>query len=183
MNQIDIKISMDEILAYQKIFEYLKSEDDNLRDLKSGIFFAPEIYIAFQIGKLSKINEQELFGQKINWHREYDLKNGGPSDIIFQKGNQDMIVFELKICNTYHSYIKDLEKLKRIDCLSNENVRSNFFIALIDVFEDCLPGDRVDKISEYNNVEPVVTEFKRFKTTYSKYKRAVDCVLGMWKVS
>lgn len=78
---------MDVEFAYHKIFDFLENEDAtiNLLNPKAGIFFAPELYVVFQVGRLLKTHELKVFGENVEWLRETDLKNGGPSDLIFKK--------------------------------------------------------------------------------------------------
>lgn len=107
--------------------------EKELAQYKKGIFFAPELHIAFEIGKALFKERRNVFGtEEVKWHREVDLKNGGPSDLVFE-ANNEKIVFEFKVSDTSQSYEKDINKLERLS-ESNEFIRHRFFIALVDHF-------------------------------------------------
>src|SRR5690606_13089061 len=149
---------MDVEFAYNKIFDFLENEDAsiNLLNPKAGIFFAPELYLVFQIGKLLKTQEEKIFNGNISWIRETNFGNGGPTDLIFLKENE-LFLFEFKIASTSHSYMTDVEKLKRLNLEminSKENFKNisglhKYFIAIVDVFSDEGKKDgRVVKLAE-----------------------------------
>lgn len=63
---------MDVVFTYNKIFDLLENEDAsiNLLNPKTGIFFAPELYIVFQVGRLLKTHEFKVFEEEVEWLRE-----------------------------------------------------------------------------------------------------------------
>lgn len=169
--------------AYNKIFDLLENEDAsiNLLNSKTGIFFAPELYIVFQVGRLLKTHEFKVFEEEVEWLRETDLKNGGPSDLIFRNNNKELYVFEFKIRSTINSYNKDIQKLKELDKVEGFLVKRRFLISLVDTFSDELENDlRVGNLTE---LKVLKNNFKSFQTKQERYtSRSISCLLGMWEI-
>jgi hypothetical protein len=165
---------------YRTIFKTIKKESKILEKLvKQGIFFAPELYIAFLIGKSLKKNDEKIFGEKVTWIRETTIKNSnGPVDFLFQ-GNKKQYIFELKLRDTSHYYKKDIEKLIR---LKEEN-RQLFFLALVDAWD---VTDKIDpRIIELNKLSPnlkPVQEFKSFPILQSRYSQDQKCTVALWEL-
>lgn len=142
---------------------------------KTGVFFAPELYIAFCIGRDIYKDKVNIFGTyNIEWLREISLGNGGPSDISFKTATNN-IVFELKLRNTGYAYRADIEKLKML------SVTDEKFIC---VLMDTIPGKydgRADYLKlKYEN-EIINIGHYRFPTWNNRYS-SIDCHLNLYKL-
>ena len=107
------------------IFNVIKrvilQEEITLKTLcDKGIFFVPEIALAYAIGKEIYINRELIFGNNdVEWLREVTFdKAGGPSDLVFKLPTfDDKNLFwniEFKIAGTKESYLNDINKLRRL---------------------------------------------------------------------
>ena len=112
---------INEEALFDTIFKYINDLDTELESLNNeGIFFAPELYIAFGIGKeIMKKKEKIFVDTNISWDREVKLNNGGLTDFLFHKTtgeNKELIaVIELKLRNEYAAYKSDIEKLLNLN--------------------------------------------------------------------
>ena len=165
-------------LLYNTIYNYIFQENEELFKLTDfGIFNAPELYIAFNIGKEIKKSEIQLFGNKTDWIRETNFGGGGPSDFIFQSLEKTYI-FELKLRDTIHSYTADIEKLLRLD-----KKYEKYFMALVDAYErDNVNDGRIVELENRYDCIVRVSEFKSFYTKQERYKSDIHCVVGVWKI-
>ena len=175
---------MNDQLLYNIIVELLKSEDKELHPLTNfGIFYAPELYIAFIIGKEIKKNEITVLGRSMDWIREIDLKNGGPTDFAFINKDKDSngkeYAFELKLRDTYEAYCADIEKLKRLD-----GNYLKYFLALVDSStKDQDKDPRIVKIEKTYPKLKRVAPFISFKTQDNWYVGDITCIVALWKLS
>ena len=170
---------MNEKLLYSVIFETLKNEDKELTCLtNSGIFYSPELYIAFILGKNIKRSDKDIFSESVEWIRETNFGNGGPTDFAF-KTNNKTYVFELKLRDTYHSYFSDIEKLKKLD----ERFKK-YFLALVDSWQNQKVNDeRIQKVSnEYPSLTKI-SEFESFSTKQDRYQNNICCTVALWKIN
>jgi len=167
---------MNNELLYQTIFETLEKEDTELTKLTDqGIFFAPELYVAFILGKEIKKNDTEIFGTSTEWIRETSFNNSGPSDFAFKTDNKTYI-FELKLRDTDKAYFNDIEKLKKLD-----NGYVKYFLALVDSFEKDKDND--PRINALKNTYPELREvspIKSFPTNQDRYTGKICCTVGLW---
>jgi hypothetical protein len=148
----------------------------------TGVFFAPELYLAFSIGMEIMKQSHEVFKvPDVYWDRERDLKNGGPSDIVFEQKtdteNKIISVIELKLRDTYDAYKADIVKLLRLnlpDC-------KRYFCVLLDSFTQ-ENDDRLRKLeSEFpGNIKQIGQN--SFKVNQNWYKKQVYCVLNLYEV-
>jgi hypothetical protein len=166
-------------LLFETISNVAESIEKELTvEFKKGIFFVPELHFAFEVGKALYRSRMEVFGvDKIDWLRETNLGNGGPSDLVFQAG-EEFIVFEFKIAGTSHAYQKDIEKLQRL----SEKGRFQgyrFFVALIDRFWG-KPDARIDYLESLKT--PILLR-NSFKVGYSGYKGEIFCTVAFLEVS
>ena len=171
---------MNEKLLYQKIYTCLKDEDQELTSLENnGIFYAPELYVAFIMGKEIKKNDKAIFGTSAKWIREIDLKNGGPTDIVFK--TEDLTyVFEIKLRDTYHAYNSDVIKLKKLD----DRKYVKYFVALIDAWEKDRENDpRVTELEKLHPDLSRISKIESFKSNQDRYVGDICCALGIWKVA
>lgn len=175
---------------FDAIKESVQHQKDELDTLSKGIFFAPELVLAFSMGKILYRDRAKIFNapaEQITWKREVNIKNGGPSDIVFEvenrSGNLITYVIELKIRNTIDSYQADVDKLMRLTPEENKSY-IKLFCALVDTFdkEDDL---RIQKL-EQNNATHLsrVDDFMIFKTIENNRYTSKDvyCVVGLWHV-
>lgn len=164
-----------------KLFEVISSEvrriDEELREYDKGVFFVPELHLAFEIGKALYRSREEVFGAAaIEWLREINLGNGGPSDLIFRSG-EELVVFEFKIGSTSHAYRKDIEKLQKLSTIDSFKGYT-YFVALIDRFPD--KGDsRIDYLESLNGSHLLIDSFN---VNYKTYKGSIDCILALYEV-
>lgn len=167
-----------------KLFDTIKSvvlqiEAELYEINKSGIFFAPELYLAFEIGKSLFKEKAAIFGtEDLEWIRERNLGNGGPSDLIFQsKDKNDLVVFEFKIASTSHGYQRDVIKLQKL--LKTDTINYyKFFVALIDQFPNRYDG-RQDYLK--NSGLQCLGE-EAFEVHYSAYSGDLNCVLALYQI-
>lgn len=176
---------MKEKLIFEAIKYTVLAEEEDLKQIEKGIFFAPELALAYSIGKTIYRDREKIFNQpsnKILWRREINLNNGGPSDIIFEveyeSGETHFFVIELKLRDTVDAYQKDIDKLKVLGLKYTK-----LFCVLIDTFDK--ENDlRIRKLEENNfGVLHRISDFLIFKTIQDWYKKDVFCVVGLWKIS
>ncbi len=170
---------MDEQNLYDIIFQTLAEEDAELKVLTGkGIFYSPELYIAFLLGKSIKKYEQVIFNRQSTWIRETDFNKNGPTDFAF-KVDGTMYLFELKLRSTIHSYKADIEKLNRLD----KNYKK-YFLALIDAFDTEKENDyRLASLEKDHPELKRIAKFKNFKTNQDRYKKDVCCIIGLWEIN
>ncbi len=168
---------MNDDLLYQTILNRLTQEDEELTSLTNqGIFCAPELYIAFIIGKEIKTNETTIFGKEALWIRETDFGNGGPTDFAF-KTDSDTFVFEVKLRNTIDAYAADVVKLKRLD----QNY-TKYFLALVDSWDTDREKDGRIVALENQHKDLKRISLTSFPTKQNWYKGKISCTLGLWKL-
>lgn len=170
---------MNNKILYKTILDRLKQEDEELTSLTNcGIFYAPELYIAFIIGKEIKKNETAIFGQQTKWIRETDFGNGGPTDFAFETDNRTYI-FELKLRDTIDAYSADIDKLKKLN-----NAYTKHFLALVDSWETDQDKDgRIVALENRHKDLIRVSSFISFTTKQNRYKGQICCTVGLWKIT
>lgn len=172
---------MNKLDFYNLFYNRLLQEDRELTDLTGqGIFYAPELYIAFVLGKEIKKKEQLIFGQEdMRWIRETDIGAESPTDFAFVKEGKQF-AFEMKLRSTYHAYGRDVDKLMTI-----ENY-DKYFIALADTYEDEKTNDgrlRTFEKEQAGKIKRIVDEFMSFNTEQTRYtSKQICCTLGIWQV-
>ncbi len=168
---------------FESIYDFAADLDKELEDInRKGIFFAPELYVAFGMGKQIMKKKESIFTDaQIEWGREEDLKNGGPTDIIFRNiKNTDkelLAVVELKLRDNYSAYKADIEKLLRL----NDNSCKKYFCVLLDSFTTENDKRLIDLESEYQGKITRICN-KSFKTNQDWYKKQVYCVLNLYRI-
>lgn len=176
-------MNINETKLFDTIHDYIKAIDSELMTINNtGIFFAPELFLAFGMGLEIMKQKDLIFNEKnILWEREEDLKNGGPTDIIFRKiqgENKELVaVMELKLRNNYAAYKADIDKLLR---LSNTKCKK-YFCVLLDSFTD-KNDERLNKLEDEYKGEIIRIKNKSFKTNQNWYKREIYCVLNLYRV-
>lgn len=162
----------------QHIYEMAFQENQQLSKLGKGIFFMPELALAYLIGKDIAEHQNDIFGStSFNWQRE--IKGaGGLTDIILEYDNSKKVYIELKMSNTYHSYEKDIIKLSQI----KEAKCIKLFCALIDVFKSVGPNDeRIKNMDSLVSIKKVL-QSEPFDTKYDRYSQDMQCIVGIWQV-
>lgn len=143
----------------------------------TGIYFSPELYVAFCIGKEISRNSQSIFGtNNATWLREVDLGNGGPSDIVF-KTNDHLTVLELKLRGTFDAYKADLEKLKRLKMPCDR-----IFCVGVDCFS-ATNDDRITRIEQEYAAEIHKIGHFSFPTWNNWYQRQVYFNLNLYRLN
>ncbi len=168
-------------LLYQHIFDVFKSEDDDLKSIcNKGVFFAPELYLAFKAGKELKTNDQAIFGQNIEWKRELMIQENGPFDLIIIGDDGATSIFEIKLRSSLHDYQDDINKLMRIG-----QSYSRYFIALVDSWTDRYGNDPRILGLEAEFPENLVrlSTFRSFSTEQDRYQKPVSCTVAAWEVN
>lgn len=169
-----------------KIVEVAKNENQELmqianNDLNSelGIFHMPELAFAYECGKQIMKKPNNIFEENIpQWCREFDLGNGGPSDLVFNFANGYKIVIEFKMRDTADAYLSDLTKLSKLQ----DEKTVKLFCAVIDTMKKDLPFDgRVTKINDDKRTKNLYLD--SFKTNQTWYKSEVHALVGIWKVN
>ncbi|WP_100629739.1 hypothetical protein [Algoriphagus formosus] len=172
------EIFIDEFKLFDTLLLVTHSLDEELQNLnETGIFFVPELYFVFEVGKALYKKRKEIFGlESIKWVREKDLGNGGPSDLVFET-ESDQVVFEFKIANTYNSYLSDIKKL---ESLKKPNRRSYlYFVALIDSFRG-KSDPRVEEVHKGSGYRPIYDV--SFPSNYSGYQSEIDCRAVLYSI-
>ena len=162
----------------QELFNTTKSAiqeiETELHYVDKGIFFAPELYIAFRIGLNIYKNRKNIFkGDKVEWLRETSFAKGSIADIAFKVDGKNC-VFELKIRSTGPSYESDINKLRALT-----GVDEKYFIALVDCFVNGEDG----RLPVLENSVVADSRFKAIiPTSYSPYNTPVNCEVHLLQV-
>ena len=162
------------------IFKVVDSENSVLSDIANeGIFFMPELALAYECGKQITMNSEKIFGKNLPvWIREKNLGNGGPTDLLFELRSGHSIAIEFKLRGTSNAYIKDIVKLSK---LNSDTLK--LFCSLVDVFDSKLPDDGRQQVIEQLNehqVRPILK--KHFSTKQNWYSSDVSCVVCIWSI-
>jgi hypothetical protein len=158
-----------------------KTIDDINKDLcetnDTGIYFAPELYVAFRLGQEIMRSRFKVFGtENVEWLREINLGNGGPSDIVFNTHDGMYIVIELKLRNNYDAYKADIEKLKKLP----DNY-CKYFCVLLDSFSDST-DDRLIKLKKHYGDSLRGLGHHSFKTWNNWYSKQIFCHLKLYRI-
>jgi hypothetical protein len=155
--------------------------DEELRTIDNkGIFFAPELHIAFECGKTITSNGQKIWGQeKYKWKRETKFENYGLADLFFSTDNGDKgFIIEFKILQTIDAYIRDIEKLKRLDGEKYER----FFCAILGFFDN-KQNEHIDKLIEkYGDEIELLDKTTPRETWPINYKGKIFYSTVIWKI-
>jgi len=168
-----------------KVIERVAREEDSvLKDIANqGIFYMPELAFAYSCGKAIMIEREYVFGDLSPvWKREEDLGNGGPTDLLFELPSGKCIAIEFKLRAREDSYVRDIEKLLRLD--SEKYVIA--FCALVDTFSSKVPDDgRVGRVEAFSKAKVVsLLEPKpHFVTKQHWYNTETSCVIGFWGIN
>lgn len=83
---------IDTKLLFDSIVDSIAKIKEELNQLDKGIFFAPELYIAFKIGINIYQNKEKIFNtSNVKWHRETAFLKGSITDLAFEV--DDKIIF------------------------------------------------------------------------------------------
>ena len=169
---------MNSFNLFNSIKETVLKIDIELKQINNtGVYFAPELYITFCIGKDILQNQQSVFNTtNVEWLREINLGNGGPTDIIFKIGDKYTII-ELKIGDNIHSYKRDVEKLKRLSINAEK-----FFCVLLDSFTDTNDNRLIELESQYGNIISKIAHYQ-FPTWNKFYKKQIFCNINLYLIT
>lgn len=173
-NELTTKICSSIADTVSRIDEELKTIDNK------GIFFAPELHIAFECGKTITSSGQNIWGQKnYKWRRETKFENYGLADLFFSTDNGDKgVIIEFKILQTIDAYISDIEKLKKLDRERFEK----YFCAILGFFEN-QQNEHIDKLNEKYGEEIELLNKTTPRETWSiNYKGKIFYSTVLWKV-
>lgn len=149
-------------------------------DLKAtadkGIFFAPELYTAFSIGRDIKKNSESIFISPAEWLRETNFGCGGPTDIAFKVDNHHFFV-EVKLRNNISAYKADIEKLRRLD---NNSVK--IFCVLLDSFTP-QNDSRITELEKQYSGSLHHIGHHSFPTWNDWYIKQVFCNLNLYSIT
>ncbi|MDX2190326.1 MAG: hypothetical protein SFY32_10710 [Bacteroidota bacterium] len=162
---------------FNSIVKSVLEIDNTLKNANNtGIFFAPELYVAFHLGLDITNNKSYIFNDytTLEWCRETNLGNGGPSDILYKIDSKYNTVIELKIRQDYYSYEADIEKLLKLP--SNMN---RYFCVLVDSFSNQNDA-RITKLFEKYEMEKIGSF--DFETWNERYVKQVYCIINLFKV-
>jgi hypothetical protein len=142
----------------------------------------PELAFAYSCGKEIMADRENVFGKLApKWKREENLGNGGSTDLLFELANGKCIAIEFKLRDRGDAYIRDIEKLLRLN--SDKYVIA--FCALIDTSSDKVPDDgRVSKVEAFSSVKvlSLLEPKPHFVTKQARYKSETSCVVGFWSI-
>jgi len=159
---------------FNTIMSSIQEIENELHGVDKGIFFAPELYIAFKMGFSIYQNRKNIFiGDKVEWLRETSFAKGSIADIAFEVDDKKC-VFELKVRSTGPSYESDINKLRALT-----NVDEKYFVALVDCFVN---GDDGRRPILDNSVAPESHYKDYISTSYSPYEKDVKCEVHMLNV-
>lgn len=168
---------MDENTLFENIKSTVLNIESDLLELTGyGIYFAPELYVGFCIGREILKSRNEIFGtHEIKWKREVKIENIGLSDLVYEHNRNIHTVIELKLRDTYSEYKKDIKKL-----MSMSDSFNRYFLVLLDSFTEN-NDERLTKLeSEFTNLKPV--DHHPFPTNDTWYGKQVYCNLNLYKI-
>lgn len=169
--EVSLKINQESL--FKTISEIAESLESELYlNYRKGIFFVPELHFAFEVGKAIFEKRNEIFGlEQIEWLRETNLGNGGPSDLVFKVG-KEWAVFEFKISDTWKAYEKDIKKLQNLSEIEGFKGK-RYFVALVDAF----PGKQDGRMDYLKNLDMPWLGRKSIEVNYSRYVQKINCEL------
>ena len=143
---------MNKHLIIEQILESILEIDKELKSINNkGIYFAPELFIAFHVGKSIYKKREQIFSTKdIEWERETRIPGYGIFDIAFKTGNTRKVVIEIKLISTGNSYKRDIEKLKSLD----KNILK-LFVVLIDAEASEGHDGRIITLKKETGFDPI----------------------------
>jgi hypothetical protein len=172
--------TMNNELLFKSIKKSVTKINKKLLTLNNtGVFFAPELYIAFCIGKEIYKNREEIFGRKeVEWVREVAPKRGsGPVDILFKDGNVFLCGIELKVRSVREEYVADVRKLSKLT-----NIQHRYFCALSDYFIVDEKDKRIEDLKKDCENEIELLEEFRFETWKINFKKKLGCNLVLFSI-
>lgn len=174
-NELTTKICSSIADTVSRIDKELKTIDNK------GIFFAPELHIAFECGKDITTNGQNIWGQQsYKWKREIKFESYGLADLFFTSDNGDKgIVIEFKVLQTIDAYINDIEKLKKLDGEKFER----FFCAILGFFKN-QEMEHINKLSgKYGQEIALLLHTPSCETWPMSYKDKLFYSTTIWKIN
>lgn len=147
----------------------------------------PELAFAYDCGKAIMLKRRDIFGDvDVSWERELNLKNGGPTDLVFKLHKENrLIAIEFKLRDTKDAYLRDVNKLL---ALRSENVDgmeiTRVFCALVDAFSDkCQSDARITSLDVHPCLRRIGDSIFSFSTKQKRFTgNAISCVVCLWEV-
>ncbi len=142
-------MNVNEKTLFTTISALVNKEEAHLKSIGKGIFWMPELAIGYLLARGILADQLNIFGEAgIDCKREWNLGNGGPSDLVFYKeGDESKAVIEIKLRDTLDSYLSDYKKLARLE---HGNYHKYFFL-ICDVFTNQEDG-RIVLLNSYTDV-------------------------------
>lgn len=160
---------------YEITRRVIEREEDELSSINEGIYWMPELALAYAIGKEIKRLHPDAV-----WAREFSPPGYQGIADLFING----ILVEIKLRSTMDAYKRDIVKLKDLSLTyqgtSPLEVKHKVFLCLADAFENQVDG-RFKEIEEMANASQVGKYF-HFPTKQNWYSTKVYCKVGMWEV-
>ncbi len=152
-----------------------------------GIFGMPELAFAYDCGKAIMLKRGDIFGDlDVIWERELNLKNGGPTDLVFKLHKENrLIAIEFKLRDKKDAYLRDVNKLL---ALRTEDVKgmeiTRVFCALVDAFSDeCLTDARITSLDVHPRLRRIGGNRFSFSTKQKRFTgKPISCVVCLWEV-
>lgn len=156
--------------------------DSELKGIdKKGIFFAPELHIAFECGKAITVNGPNIWGEKpYKWKRETKFENYGLVDLCFEGDTKvdKTIIIEFKVLQTLDAYINDIEKLKKLGSSNFEK----YFCAILGFFKH-QKNEHIDKLSDkYGQEIDLLFNSTPCETWPLNYKEPLYYSTAIWEI-
>ena len=163
----------------QIVKDAIKEEEELSQAFRKGIFFMPELALAYAAGKaIAKALAATYPNESVAWTREERIGPDGPSDLIISGVGWRKLVIEFKVSQGDSDYLADIAKLKRLDPAKYIRV----FCALCDVKESDLPIDaRIQAVERDSSVKRI-GDLTAFRTKHLAYVGNIYCVLGVWAI-
>ena len=170
------------MISNSKLFETIyelacKENKELIQKFGKGIFFMPELAFSYLCGKSIMMEQSSIFGaDDYTWVREKAFKNYGIADMVFEsKSDNPETVIEFKMDDTYHNYLRDVEKLRGL-----EGNFKKYFCALKWEF-----ADQTEKFLEVllNELDSELIDHKVIKTIVNNSKLGDRCLLTLWEVN
>jgi hypothetical protein len=170
---------------FQTIGGIIKDTVDNIdRELKEiadkGIFFAPELHIAFECGQKIFNDRDKIWRDcQYDWKRETKYENYGLADLVFEprdKANKEYVI-EFKVLQTLDQYLRDIEKLKKLPTEKYER----FFCAILGFFKN-QEGQHINELKKYDGLE-LISASNAQQTWQMNYKENLFYSTTIWKLN
>ena len=146
----------------------------------TGIFFMPEIAYVFECGLFISMNKSALLGNRdYQWVRERDF-GYGPTDCLFlhEDKTKVSIAIEFKMDNGIDAYLKDIEKLRKLESPDHK------FIKLFCSYKHLFVGQEEDYLKDMQDAfkdSVRLIKSDTFRTNNGNPNKDI-CLFTLWEV-